>query len=149
MDQSYQKSHVGDMREGAEVAGTYSQPRASPDLADNRGGADEIGNLDPAIERMAPPHWPHQHQSLHRFSLAGEACMGRNLVGEGMRRVADKIDRAVAQISGQSSDAAETTDSHIAGDGHGPFRPSGQRGGERKVGAKMLWDQPRQGCGLT
>src|SRR5260221_1005814 len=122
MDQPYQKPHVGDMREGAKLAGAYCQPRAPTELADNRRGAREIGDLDPAIERMATPHRPYEHQSVHRDSLAGEACMGRNLVGERMRRVEDKIERAVAQISGQPSAAAETADPHIAGDGHRAVR---------------------------
>src|SRR5258708_21668121 len=114
MDQPYQKPHVGDMREGAKLAGAYCQPRAPTKLADNRRGAREIGDLDPAIERMATPYRPYEHQSVHRDSLAGETCMRRNLGGETMRPVADKIDPADPPISGQYSDAAQTPQPHIA-----------------------------------
>ena len=46
----------------------------------------------------------------------GEARMRRDLIGEGMRGVEDEIDRMVAQIGGQSLDAAEAADPHIPGD---------------------------------
>jgi len=53
MDQSYQKAHFGDMREGIELAGADGEPGAAADFADQRGGGGEIGDLDPAVERMA------------------------------------------------------------------------------------------------
>src|SRR6185437_1389150 len=71
MDRSYQKSHVGHLREGIELARADGQPGAAADLADERRGAREVVDLDPAIEGVAPPHRPEQHDPGYRGRLAG------------------------------------------------------------------------------
>src|SRR5260370_41864569 len=106
MDQPYQKPHVGDMREGAKLAGAYCQPRAPTKLADNRRGAREIGDLDPAIERMATPYRPYEHQSVHRDSLAGAAGRGRGLVGPSTARGEGKTAPPAPRMSGPTTHRA-------------------------------------------
>ena len=95
-------------------------------------------NARPAVAGNLFPAKPLQPQQRNAGRPACRAGIGGNLLGEGMRRVDQKINRMRSKIGGKPFGAAETAGAHRQGLRRGIERAAGegQRDGEIGASAK-------------
>ncbi len=128
IDQPHEEEAVGQRRERLDLAGADGQERALADTRQHRRRAGDVGDLDPAVERVTPPRRADQHQARHLGRLGGLAGVARDLVGEWVRGVDQQVDRLGAHELDHARDTAEAADPDRAGQRAGLFGAAGQRG---------------------